>query len=114
MIEFAIHLAVSALLLMFVANVVSGIKIGTGLDAVLAALVLGLVNALVKPLVVFLTLPVTFLTLGLFLFVINALMLLLTSALVPGFKVQGFLPALIGGLLLTVLNVLVAWIFGIG
>ena len=114
MIEFAIHLGVSALLLMLVASVVDGIKVSGGLSALLAALVLGLVNALVKPLVVLLTLPVTILTLGLFLFVINALMLMLTSALVPGFKVRGFTAALIGGLLLSILNLLVASAFGIG
>ena len=87
MIEFAIHLGVSALLLMLVASVVDGIKVSGGLSALLAALVLGLVNAL---------------------------MLMLTSALVPGFKVRGFTAALIGGLLLSILNLLVAWAFGIG
>lgn len=113
MIEFAIHLGVTALLLILVSRVVSGIKIDNEISALLAALVLGLVNALVKPLVLLLTLPVTILTLGLFLFVINALMLLLTSALVPGMKVQGFIPALIGSLVLSLLNIAVSLVFGI-
>ena len=62
---------------------------------------------------VFPTFPLTIVTLGLFLFVINALMLLLVSALVPGMRVQGFGPALVGSFLLTVLNILIAFFLGI-
>lgn len=113
MMQFLVSLLVSALLIMLVGNIVKGIVVRDMGSALLAALVLGLVNALVKPLVVLLTLPVTLLTLGLFLFVINALMLWLSSAIVPGFKVNGFVPALLGSLLLSVLNVLVAWVFGL-
>ena len=114
MLQFAIQLALTALLIMLVSNLVRGIVVKDMGSALLAALVLGLVNALIKPLVVLLTLPVTLLTLGLFLFVINALMLMLTSAIVKGFHVNGFIPALLGSLLLSVLNLLVAWVFGIG
>jgi putative membrane protein len=71
------------------------------------------VNAVVRPLMVFPTFPLTIVTLGLFLFVINALMLLLVSALVPGMRVQGFGPALVGSFLLTVLNILIAFFLGI-
>jgi putative membrane protein len=74
------------------------------LTALLAGLVLGVVNALLKPLLVVLTLPITVLTLGLFLLVINALLLWLAAAIVPGFRVRGFGPALLGALLLSIFS----------
>jgi putative membrane protein len=101
-----VHLLVSALLLWLVSQIVPGIHIlGFGY-ALLAALVLGIANALVRPILVLVTLPITVLTLGLFLFVINALMLMLTGAIVPGFQVAGFRAALLGGLLLALFNLL--------
>lgn len=99
-----VHLLVSALLLWLVGQLVSGIHIRGFGTAVLAALVLGLVNFLVRPILVLVTLPITILTLGLFLIVINALMLLLTAALVPGLHIAGFGAALLGGLLLGLFN----------
>jgi putative membrane protein len=99
-----VHLLVSALLLWLVSQFVSGIYIRGFGSAIVAALVLGLVNFLVRPILVIITLPITILTLGLFLIVINALMLLLTSSLVPGFHVASFTAALIGGLLLGLFN----------
>jgi putative membrane protein len=113
MIGFLLHLILTAALILLVANLVRGIEVGGWGTALLAALVLGLVNAVVRPLMVFLTFPLTIVTLGLFLFVINALMLLLVSALVPGMRVQGFGPALVGSFLLTVLNMLIAFFLGI-
>lgn len=101
-----VHLLVSALLLWLVSQFVTGIYIhGLG-SALAAAIVLGLVNFLVRPILVLVTLPITILTLGLFLIIINALMLLLTSALVPGFHVAGFGAAIIGGLLLGLFNLI--------
>jgi putative membrane protein len=76
------------------------------------ALVLGVVNAIIRPLLVFLTLPLTIVTLGLFLLVINALMLQLVGALAPGIHVAGFGPALWGSLLLTLLNLGVGALLG--
>jgi putative membrane protein len=99
-----VHLLVSALLLWLVSQFVSGIYIHGFGSAVAAAIVLGIVNFLVRPILVVITLPITIITLGLFLIVINALMLLLTSALVPGFHVAGFGAAIIGGLLLGLFN----------
>lgn len=104
MAAFLAHLVVSAALLVLVANVVRGFEISGALPALLAALALGLVNALVWPLAVVLTLPLTLVTFGLFLIVLNALMLKLAAALVPGFRIRGFLPALWGALLLALLN----------
>ncbi len=85
--------------LLLVANVYSGVSVASFGSALIAALVLGLLNTLVRPLLVLLTLPVTILTLGLFLFVINALMFWTAGSVLAGFVVQGFVAALIGSLL---------------
>jgi putative membrane protein len=103
-----VHLLTTALLLWLVSYFVHGIHFSGFGAAVLAALVLGIVNALVRPILVIITLPITLLTLGLFLIVVNALMLMLTGALVPGFTVSGFTAALLGGLLLGFFNLVVA------
>jgi putative membrane protein len=97
-------LLISALLLWLVSQFVNGIYIRSFPSAIFAALVLGVVNFLVRPILVLVTLPITILTLGLFLIVVNALMLMLTSSLVPGFHVAGFGAAIIGGLLLGLFN----------
>jgi putative membrane protein len=112
MLEFIAHLVVTAGLLLLVANLVRGVHVAGWGPALLAALVLGIVNALVRPVAVFLTFPLTLLTLGLFLFVVNALMLWLVAGLVPGFRIQGFGPALLGSLVLTLLNMVVSWVLG--
>jgi len=91
-------------LLYVVARIVPGMEIDGCLTAILAGLVLGIINALLKPLLLLLTLPITILTLGLFLLVVNALLLWLASAFVPGFKVRGFGPALLGALLLSLFS----------
>jgi putative membrane protein len=107
MLMFLTHLIITAALLLLVANLVHGVHVqGLG-SALLGALVLGFVNAVVRPLMVLLTLPFTILTFGLFLLVINAFMLWLMAALVPGIRVQGFGPALLGSLALTLLNLAV-------
>jgi putative membrane protein len=112
MLEFIAHLFISAALLLVVANIVSGVQIESWGSAIIAALLLGLVNAIVRPLLVLFTLPLTILTLGLFLLVINALCLQLAGALTPGVKIAGFGPALIGSLLLTLLNLAVGALLG--
>ena len=112
MVEFLIHLLVTSALLLLVSNLVKGVVIESWGSAFIAALVLGLVNGVVRPLMVLLTLPLTLLTFGLFLLVINALMLQLSAAMVPGVKVGGFGPALVGSLVLTILNLLVSIVFG--
>jgi putative membrane protein len=108
MAQFLAHLVVTAALLLLVANLVRGVHVQGWGPAILGALVLGLVNAFVRPVMVLLTLPLTVLTFGLFLLVVNALMLWLVAALVPGIRVQGFGAALLGSLLLTLLNLGVA------
>ena len=85
---------------------IPGVHLVGLLPALVAGVVLGLVNAVVKPLLIFFTLPVTLLTLGLFLFVVNAACLGLTAAVVPGFDIDGFWPALFGAFVVSV----VSWI----
>ncbi len=77
--------------------------------ALISALVLGVVNAVVRPIIVFLTLPLTILTLGLFLLVINGLLLGLVALLVPGFHVNGFWGALLGSLLISIVSWILSW-----
>ena len=85
--------------LLLVAHLYSGVKVASFGEAMLAAFVIGLFNTLVRPLLVLLTLPVTLLTLGLFLFVINALMFWAAASVLDGFHVPTFTAALIGSLL---------------
>jgi putative membrane protein len=85
--------------LLLVANIYPGVQVASFGAAMIAALVIGLFNALVRPILVLLTLPVTVLTLGLFLFVINALMFYFAAGMLEGFHVDGFVAALIGSLL---------------
>lgn len=101
---------INAIALLVVANVVPGFGVETFYTALIAALVLGLVNALVRPLLFILTLPVTIITLGLFTFVLNALMIWLVSTIVKGFDVEGFVPALLAALLLWVISLATNWL----
>jgi len=95
---------VTAFALLLVASYVPGIAVVSLTTAVIAALVLGILNAIVRPIIVILTLPVTILTLGLFLLVINAAFFGLAASLVPGFAVAGFLPALVGSVILSIVG----------
>ncbi len=95
---------VTALALMLVARFIPGIAIDSFVTALVAALVLGALNLTVKPVLTILTLPITILTLGLFLFVLNAAMFGLAAWLLPGFTVAGFLPALVGSVLVAVVS----------
>jgi len=97
---------VNAAMIYLAAQVVPGITLrGEPLwPALLAGLVLALINAVVRPVLKILTLPLTLLTLGLFLFVLNAFCLWLTSAIAPGFDIAGFWPAFWGALLISVVS----------
>lgn len=97
----------SASALLFVAYIYSGVEVTSFTSALLAALVIGLLNAVVRPVLVVLTLPVTVLTLGLFLFVINALVFWAAAAVLDGFQVRGFVGALVGSLLYTAIGVVI-------
>jgi putative membrane protein len=81
-------------------GLLDGIQVDGILSALLAAAALGILNAVLRPLIILLTLPINILTLGLFTFVINALMLKIASELIPGFTVHGFWTAVIGALII--------------
>jgi putative membrane protein len=101
---FLIRLVINALGLWLAATIVAGIRIdGTG-TLILAALLMGIVNALVKPVAVVLTLPITIVTLGIFLLVVNAAMFALVAWMLPGFSVSGFWAALFGWLIVSVVS----------
>ena len=97
----------SATALLFVAYVYQGVEVRSYGAALLAALVIGLLNTVVRPVLVVLTLPVTMVTLGLFLFVINALMFWAAAALLDGFVVRDFIAALIGSLIYSVIGIVI-------
>jgi putative membrane protein len=101
----------SALAVWIVSRVVPGIYVSGPVAALIAALVIGFINATVGLLLKILTFPLTLVTLGLFWFVINALMLELASALLsPGFQVRGFFAAFIGAIFLSLVNMLLKWL----
>ena len=93
--------------LLAIAHLYTGVQVGNFHVALLAALVLGLLNTVLKPVLILLTLPVTVLTLGLFLFVINALVFWLAASLLNGFVVPSFNAALVGSLLYTAFNLVI-------
>ena len=101
---------INALALMLVAYLYSGVKVDGIFAALIAALVLGLVNAIIRPLLVLFTLPVTILTLGLFIFIINAFLFWFVAEVVKGFTVAGFTAALIGSIMFSVVTLLTSWL----
>lgn len=100
-----------ALAVLATAYVLPGITLSGFGGALVVALVLGILNVFIKPLLILLTLPINILTLGLFTIVINALLIMLTSAIVPGFKVDGFIAALIFSIILAVVLYLLHVVF---
>ncbi|MGH2416065.1 MAG: phage holin family protein [Microcystaceae cyanobacterium] len=112
MLEFLLTWLATAVSLVITARIVPGFEIQSFTDAAIAAIILGLVNAIVKPILVFFTLPLTILTLGLFLLVVNAITLGLVSYLTPGFEIHGFFPALFGSIVLSLISSLLNTIFG--
>jgi putative membrane protein len=83
---------------------IPGISVGSFAAAFFAAAVLGILNALFRPVLILLTLPINILTLGLFTFIINAVLLKMTAGLIPGFDIQGFWPAVLGALVISIVN----------
>jgi putative membrane protein len=93
-------------------HIFRGLKFDSTGALIVAALLLGFANAIVKPLLIVLTLPLTLVTFGLFLLVINALMILLVAALVKGFRVSGFWTALFASLFVSILSILIGSLLG--
>jgi putative membrane protein len=106
--RFLIKLILNALALLLVSRLLAGIRLDNFSTALIAAFVLGILNALVRPILLLFTLPLNILTLGLFTFVINAFILWLGAVLVPGFSVDRFFPtAVLAAIVLAVINMLV-------
>ena len=110
MVSLLIRWVLNALALLAVAYLYPGVHVESFFAAAVAALALGLANALIRPILVLLTLPVTIVTLGLFLFVINAALFWLVAQIVKGFAVQGFLAALVGSILYSLITLVVGWL----
>ena len=106
-----VRLFINAIALILTTNLVPGLQLTSFSTAILAALVWGLVNTLVRPIFSFFTFPLQLLTLGLFTLVINGAMLALTAKLVPGFTIQGFSNAFIGALVLSIISLILTHIF---
>ena len=102
--RFFVRLLLNGVAVFITAFIVPGITVQGPLAALIAGAILGVVNALVRPLLILLTLPFTLITLGLFLFVVNAICLGLVAWLVPGFALSGFLAALVGAIVISVVS----------
>jgi putative membrane protein len=107
-----INWLLSALAVWVVSHLIRGFHVSSVLAALIAALVIGFVNATLGALLKIITLPLTILTLGLFWFIINALMLELASAIVPGFRIDTFASAFWGAIVLSLVNMLFRWLAG--
>ena len=101
---FLLRVLVNILAIVVAAHLVSGIRVDSVLSAVAAGLLLGVVNAVVRPVLLVLTLPITLVTLGLFLLVLNGLCLWLVAAVVKGFHVDGFWSAVLGALVVSAMS----------
>lgn len=109
---FLVRLLIAALGLWLAQALVPGVEIHGAGTLFVAALLLGFVNAVVRPILVFLTFPITIVTLGLFLWVINALMLELVAHLLAGFTLHGFGSAMLGALVVSITSWIASWYVG--
>src|SRR6185312_10815938 len=104
---FLAHWGVTSLSLWIASLMFHGISFSSKKSLFISALLLGLVNAVVKPVIIILTIPLTLITFGFFLLVINALMMMLVSALVPGFRISGFWTAFFASIIVTVVSLFI-------
>jgi putative membrane protein len=109
MLSMLVYWVLSALVLLLVAHLVPGFRISGLGSALIAVIVIGLMNATVGLLLKIVTFPLTLITLGLFLLVINAVVLKMVAAILPGFSIHGFLPAFLAAILLAVLQMVLRW-----
>jgi putative membrane protein len=114
MIGFVIRALIAAIGLWIATRYVPGFQIDSPTTLLLAGLLLGVVNAIVRPIAVVLTFPFTVVTLGLFLLIVNAAMLGLVALMLPGFKIASFWPALLGALLVSLTGWIGSWFIGSG
>lgn len=101
----------SAASLFITAKIIPGFRLSGVFSALLAALLLGLANTIIWPVLFVLTLPITLVTLGLFVFVVNAAVLKICAALLPGFQIRGWLPAIFGWIVMSLVNLGLGYLF---
>jgi putative membrane protein len=101
---------INALALYVTSYLVKGIQVSDAWALFLAAALLGILNAVIRPILIILTLPINIITLGLFTLVINGLMLWVVSFLIKGFVIQGFWPAILGALMISIMSWIVNWL----
>lgn len=104
--NFLLRILLSALAVLFTDYLLEGVEVDGFLVAIIVAVVLAILNAIIKPVLIILTIPITIVTLGIFLLVINAIIILLADAVVPGFEVAGFWWALIFSIIMSIINFL--------
>ena len=102
--QIIVALVLNAVALLATAYIVPGFQVADFTTALLAGIVLGVVNTFIKPVLSFITAPLNFVTLGLFTFVINAVVLFIVSAIVPGLKLSGWVPAILGAVVLSIVS----------
>ncbi len=102
--QILLALVLNAVALLATAYIVPGFKVDNFTTALLASIVLGVVNTFIKPVLSFISLPITIITLGLFTFVINAVVLFIVSAVVPGVMISGWVPAILAAIVLAVVS----------
>ena len=112
MLELIVVWVLSSLAIYATAAITPGFALKGFSSAMLASVVIGLLNMLIRPLLIFLTLPINILTLGLFTIVINAVVLRMAAGFLKGFDIEGWIPAIIGAIVLAVVQTLLFWIFG--
>ncbi|MDX1918555.1 MAG: phage holin family protein [Candidatus Caenarcaniphilales bacterium] len=110
MIKFIVQLFVNAFAAYWAASLLPGVRIDSFWNALVFAFVLGIINSVLQPVLFFLTLPVTIFTLGIFAFILNALMIWLASAIVPGFGIVNFGWVLLYSLILTIVSAFLNWL----
>ena len=110
--QIIVALVLNALALIVTAYVVPGFEVADFTTAILAAIVLGIVNTFIRPVLAFMTAPLTIISLGLFAFVINALMLYIVAYFVPGITIAGFVPAILAAVVLSVVATALSMLLG--
>lgn len=109
--QIVIALILNALALLATAYIVPGFKVADFTTALLAAIVLGVVNTFIKPVLAYITQPITIVTLGLFAFVVNAVVLFIVAAVVKGLTIDGWVPAILGAVVLSVVSTVLTSVF---
>lgn len=110
--KFFAKVVATAVAVLVAAYILKGVYVDSTLTALIVALVLGLLNSFVKPIFILLTIPITILTLGLFLLVINVIIVKIAADIVPGFDVNGWFPALLFGLVVSIVTSIIERIIG--